>query len=62
MQPFQERVVHEKVELDEKIEKLASFIALALPVVPFEEHERLKRQLSVMIEYSMILGERIIAF
>jgi len=62
MQPFQERVVQEKAELDEKIDKLVSFMNSALAVVPFEEWERLKRQYVAMTEYSLILGERIAAF
>ena len=62
MQPFQERVVQEKAELDEKIEKLAAFVPGASGIVTFEELSRLIAQLDVMTEYSLILGERIAAF
>jgi len=62
MQPFQERVVQEKAELDEKIDKLAAFVPGAIGIVSFEELSRLIAQLDVMTEYSLILGERIAAF
>jgi uncharacterized protein (DUF169 family) len=63
MAPHQERVVVEKKELDEKIEKLTAFkegeVFAGLPV---QEQERLSRQLRAMTEYSEILGERISEF
>ena len=62
MRPFQERVVQEKAELDEKIDKLAAFVPGAIGIVSFEELSRLIAQLDVMTEYSLILGERIAAF
>lgn len=63
MAPHQERVVIEKQELDEKIEKLAAFRGGHLfASLPADEQERLVRQHSCMVEYSGILGERIAAF
>ena len=64
MQPYQQRVVDEKSELDEKIAKLGGFIESS-PIFlgsPDDEKERLVRQKSCMSEYSEILGERIAAF
>jgi hypothetical protein len=61
--PHQQRVVTEKQELDEKIEKLAAFRGgeiygkLAIP-----ERERLTRQYAHMKDYSNVLLERINAF
>lgn len=63
LQPYQERVVVEKRELDEKLVKLDSF--LEGPVffhLPVDERSRLSSQYGVMQEYSRILGERIGAF
>ena len=63
MAPFQERVVEEKRELDEKREKLYAFTQTEIcHNLPFDERNRLARQLAVMSEYSTILGARIEAF
>jgi hypothetical protein len=63
MQPHQERVVHEKAELDEKVEKLDAFMGKELVLtLPYAEQLRLNQQLTVMKKYSDILGERIAAF
>lgn len=63
LQPYQQRVVDEKAELDEKIEKLAGFInGDALTDVDTDERVRMFRQLVVMRHYAKILGERIEAF
>ncbi len=63
MEAYQTRVVKEKAALDNKIEKLATFVGTehfcALPEV---EQLRMIRQRNVMVEYSGILGERIAAF
>jgi hypothetical protein len=63
MQPFQERVIEEKRELDEKIAKLDLFwkgdVFLTLPSA---EQVLLRRQLVAMEDYSAMLGERITAF
>lgn len=61
--PWQQRVVIEKEELNEKIKSLAAFIATE----PFSdlapaEQDRLQRQLDVMIQYRSILTERIVAW
>ncbi len=63
MQPHQERVVTEKKELDEKIEKLDAFLHGAIyRTLAQGEQERLTRQLCHMTLYSKVLGERIAAF
>lgn len=63
MQPHQERVVTEKKELDEKIEKLKAFFDNPIYLnVPEAEGIRLQKQFGSMEEYSKILGERIAAF
>ena len=63
MQPFQARVIAEKRDLDDKIEKLQKFreggTYLSLPP---DERELLTRQFITMSEYSQILKERIKAF
>lgn len=62
-QPHQERVIQEKKDLDEKIEKLGAFFPTELcQSLPFNERSRLSRQITVMKEYSSILGERIADF
>lgn len=57
---FQGRVVAEKAELDDRLDKLLAFhgtpIFTALPV---EEQNRLCRQADLMAELSTVLGERI---
>ena len=63
MQAFQERVVAEKTELDEKIVKLDSFRAgKTFRTLPEDEQDRLNRQLSFMQQYSGVLADRIAAF
>jgi hypothetical protein len=66
MKPYQSRVLEEKVALDDKIEKITSFLTLtdSDPAyrVPDAERSRLQRQLEAMSEYSAILAERIAAF
>lgn len=64
MQPHQQRVVDEKTELDEKLDKLKTFIETS-PVfksLHTDERRRLGRQFDVMAEYSSILSQRIDAF
>lgn len=66
MQPHQERVVAEKKEVDDKLEKLLAFIdagkgPIFLKLVT-EERERLTTQGRIMKEYSDILADRIAAF
>jgi hypothetical protein len=62
MAPHQERVIIEKSELDEKIEKLANFLDTRPVPIGFAEADRLQRQLDCMRAYSGILQERIDAF
>jgi crAss001_48 related protein len=65
MQPYQERVVAEKQELDEKISRLKEFIfgeGKIFRTLDPEERNRLEDQYTVMNQYSEILGRRIAAF
>jgi len=63
MLAFRERVVNEKTELDEKINKLCVFeTTLTFQNLPHDEQDRLRRQRLVMTEYSNILRERITNF
>lgn len=63
MQPFQQRVVTEKTELDTKIQGLDDFIKKPIfSDVEHSEQRRMLRQLVAMQDYSRILGERIEAF
>ena len=63
MQAYQERVVVEKCELSEKLDKLRTFWGGSLfETLPEQERERLTRQMMVMSEYVGILSERIAAF
>lgn len=64
LQPHQQRVVIEKSELDEKIDKLKAFI-MESPIfqkLSDAERARLNHQYDVMVEYSRVLGARIEAF
>lgn len=61
--PYQQRVVEEKAELDEKIGRLRVYIASpAFSAVYAAEQDRMQEQLAAMSNYSFILGERIKAF
>ena len=63
MAPYQERVVAEKVDLDEKIDKLTAFIDTPIFAgLDAAEQDRLLRQLHSMGDYTAVLGERIAAF
>jgi len=60
---WQERVITEKKELDEKLAKLDSFGRTEMfEALPADEQGRLNRQHSLMEEYSQVLGERIMNF
>lgn len=64
LQPHQQRVVDEQMDLDDKRLKLGQFIGQN-PIyrdLPQQEQSRLNRQLEAMTLYSNILGERIAAF
>ena len=63
--PHQQRVVDEKRDLDEKLQKLTAFISsesFATIVQDADEHGRLVFQEEIMKDYSAVLGERIAAF
>ena len=63
MSAYQQRVVNEKQELDEKLNKLRSFIKTDVCMaLPFEDRSLLAQQERVMTEYSRILAERIARF
>jgi hypothetical protein len=63
MKAYQERVVSEKKELDERGDKLDQFIlSEKFAALPAAEQELIKRQLGIMGKYSEVLGERIAAF
>lgn len=66
MKPHQERVVTEKKELDEKLEKLLTFIdsgnGRTFLTLSTEERQRLTTQARIMKEYSDVLADRIAAF
>lgn len=63
LHPYQQRVIQEKSDLDDKLSKLDAFVRTDLFVsLSAEERRRLYRQLSLMEQYSSILGERIAAF
>jgi len=64
MKPHQQRVIDEKVQLDEKRQKLVIFQESEDFFVLCDEDERiyLIDQLNAMDEYSKILGKRIAKF
>lgn len=63
LQPHQVRVVTEKNELDEKIQKLGQFLEGEMfQALDMDERGRLHQQYRAMKEYSSILGLRIAAF
>ena len=65
MEPYQERVIAEKMELDEKIQKLDSFIKnpeSSFSLLSEAERTRLIIQRYLMRRYSEILTARILFF
>lgn len=64
LKPYQQRVVEEKEELDEKATALSNFIGFSVEFEDLDpaEQERLKEQNDIMWQYSEILGARIAAF
>ena len=63
MKDYQQRVVNEKTELDERTDKLEAFIfGERFKSVPTDEQERMIKQLAVMFSYREILRQRIAAF
>ncbi|MCV4287884.1 hypothetical protein OH708_08205 [Pseudomonas capsici] len=58
--PHLQRVIAEKAQLDDKIEKLSAFFDTDLfKGLPAKQNELLTTQLSCMREYSVLLAERI---
>lgn len=64
MNPYQQRVIDEKMALDEKAYTLSRFIrhSHVFTMLRPEEQELLKEQNDAMWQYSEILGKRIAAF
>lgn len=61
--PHQQRVVAEKAQLDDKIDKLSAFFGSdRYKGLDAAEQERLTVQIGAMREYAEILAERIAAF
>lgn len=60
MSTFYDRLLAEKQELDERIEKLTSFMnSDKIHSIDYAQIPLLKIQLQIMISYSDILGKRI---
>lgn len=63
METYQERVVEEKRQLDERLERLRAFtVGELFASLPVEEQGRLNRQQLIMEHYVNVLRERIAAF
>jgi hypothetical protein len=63
LEPYQERVIAEKRDLDEKAERLNAFIASTdKPILPPGELSRLRVQSAIMDAYAEILSARIDSF
>lgn len=64
LQPYQQRVIDEKEELDKKANKLSQFIGFSkiFETLDAVEQELMKEQNDMMWQYSEILGKRIAAF
>lgn len=63
MQMYQHRVVNEKTDLDDRLEKLEGFIGCTVfRGLPAAEQDRLNRQVVLMRALSAVLAERIEAF
>lgn len=62
--PHQQRVIEEKMTLDDKIQKLHAFIVSVetFPQLPGEEQKLLQLQLNAMRMYSTFLDARIDLF
>lgn len=61
---YQQRVIDEKNELDDKATKLSAFIGKSplFEKLDAGEQERMKVQNDLMWQYSEVLGQRIAAF
>jgi hypothetical protein len=62
--PHQQRVIDEKLQNDQRAQKLTAFISESpiFPTLPPAEQERMKEQNELMWQLSEILGKRIQAF
>ena len=62
--PHQQRVIDEKIDLDDKAAKLRTFIGENpfFEKLDSAEQERMKVQNDLMWQYSEVLGQRIAAF
>lgn len=61
MKKYKIRVIEEKIEIDTKIKKLSDFI-LSKRKIPQKESDLMRKQLSIMRNYSACLSERIRVF
>ena len=62
-EPWQQRVVDEKTELDERIRRLGNFLVTPQCInLPFDDRCLLLQQSNTMRAYSIILGHRIERF
>lgn len=63
LQPHQQRVVAEKSELDERLNKLLAFTLTPIfASLPVDEQGRLRKQAHYMQAYSNVLDQRIAAW
>ena len=63
MEAYQQRVVEEKEQLDQKLAKLKAFFSTDLfRNLPEEDSSLMKDQAFCMNEYSLVLGKRIERF
>ena len=62
MDDYQERVIEEKKQLDDKLNKLRAFNRSRTVDITGDERERLARQEYIMLLYAQVLNERIRAF
>lgn len=63
MEPYQDRVLNEKAELDARLGKLQPFLDTAtFKDLDAAEQERLRKQAGIMQEYSAVLADRIAHF
>ncbi|MBK8184792.1 MAG: hypothetical protein IPK63_18695 [Candidatus Competibacteraceae bacterium] len=63
MQPYQQRVIDEKAELDIKIAKLDYFrVSGEMSKIPVDQQDLLDLQHNAMLTYSIILELRIKSF
>lgn len=60
LQPYQQRLLDEKQELDERVEKLSAFVnSENLNKASEQEQELLRQQLAIMTSLQVVLQKRI---